>query len=982
METSLSFLKRSFVFWIFLVCIQNSKGQTESYIQYIDGLQIHMDSVLINYDDLFGNSGWSLIDTVYSSNGFIKFEIDPTLDTIIKDNYSCILTIEIKKWDSTNTIHIDTIILSVNYDSTLNVPYNNSSSWHFSDGYKIQAKILNVDFSQDNGSTVFIPLFRLYSQIDILRNFIFDCDTTPEFTIDSIDNERNQHCIGWSSIPGATRYDFEYTFVDDSSLISKNIALSSYPNLDSLFREDATRVSISENSYCIAQVYPSGNILYRVRALKDLTGFQLVHSAWNESNSNIFHVDWHEPDLSWQYTQTFAEEGKRKEIAGYMDGTLRNRQNVTLINTKIDSIYSTIVGETIYDFQGRPAVQAMPSPSFNGIIRYYDKYNLNQSGIPYNWNDFDTAGCAQLPGYMLSDSGASRYYSPNNPFVNKIPYKFIPDAGGYPFSISEYKPDLTGRLRRLSNVGSQLMLGSGHETRYFYGKPSQTELDRLFGNDVGVANHYTEELVLDPNGQGTVTYKDAHDRVIATALTGQPPHNLDTIPEYRPDTVITTDLKDVDHFEDTSRISSTSFLVKSAGTFTFRYSLFPNKLLLVNCDSDSICYDCYYNIHISISADCSPDPLANVPLRTIDYRNYQIPHDSISYFDTLCADSGLSVIDSFQIYLEVGSYNISRRISVSNDAIKYYADRFLEENTCYDLNHFIDLATRGIDSSGCNLTCETCMEQLGDTAYFLNRFFTAIDSSFVPLHEDTLNAYSLYHEAYENCIALCNPTNDCEMKKDLMESDLRPGGQYATYIEDPDGNKFPTGDRSSIFYIYNSTLYRYQDPSILPYVDEQNNPITVYTPNGTKSPDQLSLDEFIDLFDNSWLTTLMKLHPEYCYLQYCFENSASHDYDLNMLMTNTFSAALDSGFIDLTYSINDIYFTSLDGVTKLSTLQARMHNFKGIKFASACSTRAVSMWEYAAIGATEGKFPPGTDPCLASDSLNIFSLCEGDQNVA
>src|SRR5690606_4786267 len=64
---------------------------------------------------------------------------------------------------------------------------------------------------------------------------------------------------------------------------------------------------------------------------------------------------------------------------------------------------------------------------------------------------------------------------------------------------------------------------------YYYGKPFQLKLDSLFASQVGYASHYKKNLVIDPNGQISVSYLDQEGRVIATALAGEAPDNLNEI---------------------------------------------------------------------------------------------------------------------------------------------------------------------------------------------------------------------------------------------------------------------------------------------------------------------------------------------------------------------------------------------------------------------------------------------------------------------
>ncbi|HNS11697.1 MAG TPA: hypothetical protein PKM97_03710, partial [Bacteroidia bacterium] len=958
----------------------NGVAQVEVFKNFISGTSVKMDSSFFVADDKFLLPAWGDIDSVYYSKGFLTFEIDPTVSTITADTFICTITLEVKMWDSTNTITTDTIDLTLHFDTTNNLAYSNGANYYFNDVYKFQTTVLSVYYHQGSGGVVPPPIFRLSSQISILRSYLPVCSTVSiNFGSCYLDLIRSEYHVSWSQLSNVEVYDLEWTFFDDSSEVGKRILVNDFSlSLDSLWRDNSTRVTISNNNYSIPLIYDGGYLLYRVRGVSETPPFQRITFPWNTSYSNRIHINWHEPDLTWQTAVNFAELGKRKQVTSYFDGSLRNRQTVS----KINSVDTSVVVETIYDYQGRPAVQILPTPTFNPQIRYFDKFNINSGGTPYNWQDFDTSGCGIYPGILLNDSGAARYYSSSNPLVNVAPFNYIPESSGYPFSVTEYTPDNTGRISRQSGVGPDLTLGTNHETKYFYGKPSQTELDRLFGNDAGDSSHYTQVLVIDPNGQGSISYKDLQGRVVATALTGQPPANLDTINEYLPDTIIRTYLLDNNHIENQSKLSNTAFLAKTDGTYTFNYSLFPQSLLLDNCDNDQLCYDCYYDIRIKISSTCSPDPYNNVPIAYKDYKNYQIPYnDTTFYFDTLCVNPDSLVLDTFQVNLEVGSYFISREITVSNDALTFYTNRFLEENTCNSFESYLSVELAGMDSSSCNLTCQTCLEQLGDSASFIERFFNSTDTSF---HDwtanDTLNAYMIYNEAYQNCMLICNPFNICNIKRDMMMGDVSPGGQYFNYITDSSGDIFYSSDRSSVLF-WDGVKASY---SKIDYKDSQGNPIQVQTLNGVKSPSELTLSEFIDLFDDSWASSLLQLHPEYCYLKYCDENYASHEYDQNMINTDTYAAAVDSGYWYPLAPIGmDPYFNTLDGTGKLAALQTKMHSYKTvtvpIPYNQHCSSVTFSMWQLAVLTAVHG-LPTNLDPCV--DTLDINNLCVGDQNLA
>src|SRR5690349_450261 len=89
--------------------------------------------------------------------------------------------------------------------------------------------------------------------------------------------------------------------------------------------------------------------------------------------------------------------------------------------------------------------------------------------------------------------------------------------------------DNTGRIRRQSGVGTEHKIGSGRETEYFYLQPTQEELNRLFGYKVGHKSHYKKNMVVDANGQVSISYLDPQGRVIATALAGGNKTSFDSL---------------------------------------------------------------------------------------------------------------------------------------------------------------------------------------------------------------------------------------------------------------------------------------------------------------------------------------------------------------------------------------------------------------------------------------------------------------------
>jgi len=168
---------------------------------------------------------------------------------------------------------------------------------------------------------------------------------------------------------------------------------------------------LSERKYNLPLVFENGMIYFRVRAIgksydPSLDKVYSLPGMWSNGYNNspssyeqcpnlnqsdcgdhIFQIPAaHERDKkNWQITTSYAEEGKRKDVLTYMDGTFRNRQSVT----GLSSDKMTLVGESIYDHQGRSAINVLPVPINDPQLKYYDNFNQNSNGKSYNRENFD-----------------------------------------------------------------------------------------------------------------------------------------------------------------------------------------------------------------------------------------------------------------------------------------------------------------------------------------------------------------------------------------------------------------------------------------------------------------------------------------------------------------------------------------------------------------------------------------------------------------
>ncbi|MEL6393017.1 MAG: hypothetical protein AAFR97_09725, partial [Bacteroidota bacterium] len=390
----------------------------------------------------------------------------------------------------------------------------------------------------------------------------------------------------------ADEYDLEWTFYDEDSEIGMAIATGGDPSisLNDLFRHNASRMTSSGTLFRLFSLYREGYLLVRWRAVQ-YDGDRRTFTRWSSHGETLgtgyFQVG-HDVDRNWQATTNFAEDAKQLPSITFMDGTLRGRQNLVLqyYNEAAASVPAdeyTVSQQTIYDGMGRPSITSLPAPlarnldpSNNPTVHplSFDPNLLvkspNNSG-PYGQDEVESVDCVR-PLEFGDGAGAGRYYSPNN--VDLARNAFVPDGEGYPFSATRYTNDNTGRIQRQGGVGLRLQVQTNQDTRYYYAKPDQWELDRLFGINVGYDTLYEKHMVIDPNGQASISYLDSKGRVIATALAGDAPANLDPISSFDDNQAeITVDIIGNIFTEDQGLVTTYTLVVPDEDNYDLCYAM-------------------------------------------------------------------------------------------------------------------------------------------------------------------------------------------------------------------------------------------------------------------------------------------------------------------------------------------------------------------------------------------------------------------------
>ncbi|RXK85268.1 RHS repeat domain-containing protein [Filimonas effusa] len=920
---------------------------SESYIQTLSGKIKQGDSCVV-VDDKFLHmplDQWNQVRNL-SVRNIISFELrqDTNFYYQVKP-FTCNLSLSIRYYTSRDQVQptvIDDVNLAVRYDTATGSFYPLTDYYKFNNAFKVVVIVKSIS-SPEWGSQL-PSIFRINSQIIVDRNYPFN----PVWDgLISIGKTASKITVSWplwtSGEPGTGQqntiydeYDLEWAFIDEKSeegmMLLNSFGdneqpfhiLSSLP--EEWMRNNATRVTIPTTHYTINIPYPRGYVFFRIRGVShsDPTNPILrfesnwVYESRNESNvvktlAVRIKDEAQRQVMNWSYTGSFAEEGKRKEVIAYHDASLRNRQTVTINNS--DDI--AVAAETIYDKMGRAALQILPAPLKSNRFDYYDNINMNEANEPYNYTNIkpistDIVACGidadplrNSIGGQNDPGGASVYYSPNNLFLpnsettDHFFTKYIPDADKKPFALTEYTPDNTGRIRRQGGVGSEFQIGKGHATSYYYGKPLQEDLDRLFGTEAGIASHYLKTMVVDANGQASVSYTDASGKTIATALAGEAPQTLDALPSAQSQNIQSRILiRPADFQKDAAAlqtIATATFLAqKISGTssgYKLHYSVSPAFIKTAPANAPAFCSNCFYELLIEVKDACG------IPVGSATSQPF-------SGNDIVCGTATQDITDSFSVDVhETGEYYVTYKLKLSDAQIQFHEDYYIQNNKDLKTQYtFLIDELNHSDIASCYSECSTCIEKLGTKEQFTAKMkalltqqkeqkFPGENFSFdaPEITSWISNTYDQLNSACQNMQASCRATFPCADRLALMKIDVSPGGQYALY----DSATLVPTDRDVNVMLH----YKDSDFPDLAFENEDGVQVSIKT---------LSESEFVAAYivHPEWADEFAKYHIEYCGYLWCMSNSYVYDFeDLISNVVSTGTQAVQKGL----YNRNDIY---------------------------------------------------------------------------
>ncbi len=976
------------------------------------GLEFPASSMYIS-NEISGATAWTVNGQVTSPfmrqgevsrryRNVISFYVNESQGVHYLDDFTATvsLLIEYKALYTETSYHSFTKTLTLDYKKGEGQLSDVRQYIHFEGAEEVKVTVTGYTFPSSAGSLDFKNILILENAIVPIR--YYDISTTA-FTLGTPVLHGDRLNVSWTrpANPGNNAIQLEWAWLEnelESNYFNSGGVFNTGSRLK-LLNAGATRVELGYATpfYDIPMLYAGlGKLHYRVRGVSIQSNGTRIYGPWSAINS----VDYegHENALNWQVTTSFAEEGKHKTVIQYYDGSLRPRQVVTKDNVTLN----TIIGETLYDHEGRPAIQVLPAPGIGDIIAYQrnlNKFNSPDAGITAQQDNqnpadyFDHYFSTPLTPTLQKSvaNSAAQYYSDQNPAASGTG-KDIPDAEGYPYTVTRYMPDATGRIKSQSGVGDAMKMGSGRETKYYYGSPKQEELDALFGTEVGDKSHYFKNMVQDANGQMSISYTDMHGRTIATALAGDTTENLRALdvtnalfyPGQNHVQPLSVNLLDsnTNIVKGNAVESVNSLLVPYNTIYNFRYTLTPESLSLPTCEpATPVCYDCLYDLELAV-IDESGD--REQPMLFKRYNNLSVD------LDTSCITTpGLfqnldslnlapqSTID-FSVMLPAGSYTIRKTLTISEQSIERLRANYLTKNECYlNVQVIFDSVYAVLkDSSRCDLppanplqeSCDACNVRLGTTETFRTNYLNEIGASLENTTYDVEIA-TAYKTAKKNCDLLCGILPLATVtKRELMLADMKPFyGQYA--------KETATGSMAGKYNIF-SQSYSPEQPWYQAPLNSNGTP--GYYLNNLGLPDEsikdilgtVSPQEFDALFRDKWAEALLPNHPEYQRLLFAEEHlSKSYNWVNNMHNVPTYSLAQDSGFLfnsSTGLTAKDPFFGLTLG--DINSRKTTMTNKLVTDY-----RQGLNMWQYAYLIAI-CRLSPTTAPCVNPTSTTIPQL--------
>jgi hypothetical protein len=363
----------------------------------------------------------------------------------------------------------------------------------------------------------------------------------------------------------------------------------------------------SGTSFDLTIAEGSGYYIWRVRPIGNYYEGDITNEKnfgeWSNSTANseiviqpgfdnidcFYYVD-KEEDINWIYSRTFTEGNSHiSENITYATPLQNIRQSQQYIST----IGHKVVTQIVPDYTGRPAVSSLPVPLEGEINGYQENFMQNSSSKLFSAADFDTELNYDEPGEVDMTTGEFIYYNGNNGYV--------PSSEGFPYQRTLYLNDGSSRVVEQSGVGLTHSKGNavdrGKTVKTMYGQPSQTELDRVFGDEAPDASKVSKVITVDQNEITSISYTTFSGKTLATCLLYNSNNALLPLDSYTPGSFPVNHLVKGNSRLGDALISTSQLVIEETTPITITYKL-PIPSMDFPCGN--VYLDCNYTLYISI----------------------------------------------------------------------------------------------------------------------------------------------------------------------------------------------------------------------------------------------------------------------------------------------------------------------------------------------------------------------------------------------
>src|SRR5215218_6457691 len=262
------------------------------YTSSLKGDSIKVGKVVSVADSVFYNSALKpTILRTNSVNNVLSFRINEYSGLVLPDSFRVELKTRIYYTNNNNLRDsIKEKIFTIDYNKFRS--YKARDIYFLQNAYRIDVKLLSVTVTAAPANKV-MPLLELENKLVINRDYVMNPISGIQMNcsanaIRQINKDVNtipvygELKISWVPNQVVEKYDVEWTFVDKTALDAGRYNMDGVLNANLIFRNNATRVTTTADTYMIPMLYDGeGTLFYRIRGVQEDPSGELITTLWS-----------------------------------------------------------------------------------------------------------------------------------------------------------------------------------------------------------------------------------------------------------------------------------------------------------------------------------------------------------------------------------------------------------------------------------------------------------------------------------------------------------------------------------------------------------------------------------------------------------------------------------------------------------------------------------------------------------------------------